>query len=238
MTKRKLEICFTPGVFDAIANKESAIVVLDVLRATSSICAAFANGVKEIIPVADLDEAREMQSHGFLIAAERDGYVPDFADFGNSPFNFSPEKVKGKSVVYSTTNGTALIKMVSDCDNVAVGSYINISALCEWVENQEGKAVIVCSGWKGRFSLEDAVCAGAMAEKLLASGKFETICDQVHAATDLWSIAENDLLGYVSKTAQWTRLGEIGLSDCIPYCHTLDITGVVPVLRDKKIVAL
>jgi 2-phosphosulfolactate phosphatase len=238
MRHRSLEICFTPAAFDAHADSEAVVVVIDVLRATSSICTAFANGVREIIPVATVEEAMEMKARGHLIAAERDGYVLDFADFGNSPFNFSVEKIKGKIVVYSTTNGTGIMKQASGNHDVVIGSYLNMTALCRWLEAQDRKVIIVCAGWKRRFSLEDAVCAGAMALSLLESGKFTTICDSVHAATDLWKAAREDLMGYIEKAAQRSRLRDKGLDDCIGYCHTFDVTDVIPVLRNERLVAL
>lgn len=238
MTQKSLEICFTPAAFDAHADSEAVVVIIDVLRATSSICTAFANGVKEIIPVATVEEAREMKARGFLLAAERDGYVLEFADFGNSPFNFTTEKVKGMSVAYSTTNGTGIIKQAAECHDVVIGSYLNLSALCRWIIEQDRKVIIVCAGWKRRFSLEDAVCAGAVAERLLESDRFTTICDSVHAATDLWKTAKSDLTGYIEKAAQRSRLREKGLDDCIPYCHTFDVTEVIPVLRRGKLVTL
>lgn len=238
MTQNSLEICFTPAAFEAHADSEAVVVIIDVLRATSSICTAFANGVREIIPVETVEEARAMKARGYLVAAERDGYVLDFADFGNSPFNFTPEKVKGRSVVYSTTNGTGIMKRASVCHDVVIGSWLNISVLCNWIAEQGRKVVIVCAGWKKRFSLEDAVCAGAMATRLLESGKFSTICDSVHAATDLWMMARSDLLGYMEKAAQRSRLRDKGLDDCIPYCHKLDVTDVIPVLRDGRLTIL
>jgi 2-phosphosulfolactate phosphatase len=238
MALKSLEICFSPAIFGAHADKEAVVVVIDILRATSSICTAFANGVREILPVATVEEAREMKNKGYLLAAERDGYILDFADFGNSPFNFTPEKVGGKIVAYSTTNGTGIMKMASDCSAVVIGSYLNFDALCRWLEEQGRKVIIVCAGWKSRFSLEDAVCAGAIAEKLLESGRFETACDSVHAATDLWKMAKDDLLGYIEKAAQRSRLRDKGLDDCIGYCHTFNVTGVIPVLRNGKLVAL
>jgi 2-phosphosulfolactate phosphatase len=238
MTQRNLEICLTPAAFDAHADSEAVVVVVDVLRATSSICTAFANGVREIIPVTTVDEARDMKSKGFLVAAERDGFVLDFADFGNSPFNFSADKVKGRSVVYSTTNGTGIMRRASGSHDVVIGSYLNISSLCRWLEEQDRKVIIVCAGWKNRFSLEDAVCAGAIALRLLDGGRFITICDSVHAATDLWNVAREDLTGYIDKAAQRSRLREKGLDDCIGYCHTFDVTDAIPVLREGRLVAI
>lgn len=238
MTKWDLEICFTPAIFDAHADSEAVVVVVDVLRATSSICAAFANGVSEIIPVATVEEAREMKDKGYLLAAERDGFVLDFADFGNSPFNFTAEHVKGRTVAYSTTNGTGIMKRASECHDVVIGSYLNFSALCSWLEVQERKVIIVCAGWKSRFSLEDAVCAGALAERLLQGERFTSNCDSVHAATDLWKAAKEDLLGYIEKAAQRSRLRDKGLDDCLEYCHTFDVTDVIPVLRNGSRITL
>jgi len=238
MTERGLEICFTPAIFEAHADSDAVVVIIDVLRATSSICAAFANGVNEIIPVATVEEAREMKASGYLIAAERDGFVLDFADFGNSPFNFSAEKVRGRTVAYSTTNGTGIMKRASECHDVVIGSYLNFTSLCMWLGTQDRKVVIVCAGWKTRFSLEDAVCAGAIADRLLSGGGFTTVCDSVHAATDLWKAAKADLTGYIEKAAQRSRLRDKGLDDCLEYCHTFDVTDVIPVLRNGRLVAL
>lgn len=238
MKVRGLEICFTPAIFDAYADSDAVVVVVDVLRATSSICTAFANGVSEIIPVATVEEAREMKERGYLLAAERDGFVLDFADFGNSPFNFSAEKVRGRTVVYSTTNGTGIMKRASECHDVVIGSYLNFTSLCVWLEKQDRKVVIVCAGWKTRFSLEDAVCAGAIADRLLRGGRFTTVCDSVHAATDLWRAAEADLTGYIEKAAQRSRLRDKGLDDCLEYCHTFDVTDVIPVVRNGRLVAM
>ncbi len=238
MIKRGLEICFTPAAFEAHADSEAVVVVVDVLRATSSICTAFANGVREIIPVGTIDEAREMKERGYLLAAERDGFVLDFADFGNSPFNFSREKVEGRIVAYSTTNGTGIMQRASECHDVVIGSYLNFSALCSWLESQGRKVIIVCAGWKSRFSLEDAVCAGAMAERLMLGGRFTTICDSVHAAIDLWDAAKADLMGYIEKAAQRSRLREKLLDDCLEYCHKFDVTDVIPVLRNGRLVSV
>lgn len=238
MAKSDLEICFSPAIFEAHADSDAVVVVVDILRATSSICTAFANGVKEIIPVATVEEAREMKGRGYLLAAERDGFVLDFADFGNSPYNFTVEKVRGMTVAYSTTNGTGIMKRAAECHDVVIGSYLNFSALCSWLEHQERKVVIVCAGWKTRFSLEDAVCAGAMAERLLLGGRFSTMCDSVHAATDLWKTAKDDLMGYIDKSAQRSRLRDKGLDDCLQYCHTFDVTEIIPVLRNGRLVSL
>jgi 2-phosphosulfolactate phosphatase len=239
-TKNRLEVCLSPAIYDKHADDDNLVVIVDILRATSSICAAFHHGVKTIIPVATVEEARAMKAQGYMVASERDGYVLDFADFGNSPFNFTPEKVKDKEIVYSTTNGTRCIHMASHSKAVIIGSFLNISSVTNWLCRQNAPVLIFCASWKDRFSLEDTVYAGALAEKLLASGLYHSNCDAVTASVDLWNMAKGNLLSYIEKSAQKSRLASKGLDDCIEYCLTMDQTAVVPLfendcLRDATI---
>jgi len=109
---RCVEVCFSPKLFPEILIKENFIVVLvDILRATTTICTAFENGVQAIIPVATIEEAKQLKEQGFLVASEQDGMKLDFADFGNSSFSFTRERVEGKTLVYCTTNGTQALEM-------------------------------------------------------------------------------------------------------------------------------
>jgi 2-phosphosulfolactate phosphatase len=236
MSKKDLEICFSPALYEPGRFAGSIVVVIDILRATSSICTAFENGASSIIPIGTIPEAREYKKRGYLVAAERDGIVLDFADFGNSPFNFTRERVTGRTIAYSTTNGTGIIKMAESAGELIIGSFLNISAVIKWVASRDSNVLLFCSGWKNRFNLEDAVCAGAMAERLLATSLYTTICDSARAALDLWAIAKTDLPGYIDKAAHRSRLREKKLDDCIRFCLTMDYTDVVPVLKDGILV--
>jgi len=238
-----IEVCFTPKLFADITTKENYIVVLaDILRATTSICAAFHNGVKEIIPVASLDEAQAMKEKGFLVASEQDGKKLEWADFGNSAFNFSSDAIGGQALVYCTTNGTRAIEIAKHAEKIAMGAFINISALAGWLFQQNKNIVILCSGWKNKFCLEDALFAGALSEKLLDPGLpeadkestspepvFSTSCDSVFASIDLWNAARHDIFGYLDKAAHRHRLKKLGLDDVIPYSFISDSTDVIPV---------
>lgn len=235
-SKNRLEVCLSPAIYDKHADDHNLVVIVDILRASSSICAAIHKGVKSIIPVATVEEARAMKQQGYMVASERDGYVLDFADFGNSPFNFTPEIADGKEIVYSTTNGTRCIHMASHSKAVVIGSFLNVSILAEWLIRQDTPVLIFCASWKDRFSLEDTVFAGALAEQLLNSGKFETICDAVTASIDLWNLAKNDLSGYIQKAAQKGRLASKGLDDCIDYCLTEDLCPVIPAFINDRLV--
>ncbi len=236
MALRNLETCFSPALYQPDDHMNSVVVIIDMLRASSAICTAFANGAASILPVADVDEAREYKERGYLVAAERDGFVLDFADFGNSPFNFTKEKVEGKTIVYSTTNGTGIINLASSAHTVAIGSFLNLGALAEWIVRQDRDTLLFCAGWKNRFNIEDTICAGAMAAKLMKTGNFNTMCDSTLAAMDLWSLACNDLPGYIEKAAQRTRLRNKNLDDCIEFCLTIDFTDKIPVMKNGFLV--
>jgi len=238
MIKRKLETCFSPALFEPADHVDSIVVIIDILRASSAIVTAFANGAAEIIPVANASEAKDYKSKGYLVAAERDGYVLDFADFGNSPFNFTREKVEGNTIVYSTTNGTGLIELASGSYLTLVGSFLNLSAVIRFLIKQERDVLLFCAGWKNKFNLEDTVCAGAMAEKLIESNLYSTICDSTYCALDLWSVARHDLTGYIEKAAQRSRLRDKKLDDCIEYCFTSDITNKIPVVKNGVLVEI
>jgi 2-phosphosulfolactate phosphatase len=234
---RCIEVCFTPKLYSEIQTKDGYIVVLvDILRATTSICAAFENGVKNILPVATLEEAKSMKDQGFLVASEQDGKKLDFADFGNSAFNFSAESIGGKTLVYCTTNGTRALDLAKKSDKIAIGAFINLTALTNWLIDQDRNVVILCSGWKNKFCLEDTIFAGALTEKLLVTKQFSTSCDSAAAAVDLWSLARPDILGYIEKAAHRHRLKKLGLDDVIPYSFAIDSTRVVPVYMKGEIV--
>ena len=162
---RSVEVCFSPGLFpDILTQGEFTVVLVDILRATTTICTAVANGVEAIIPVATHDEARQFKAQGYLVASEKDGAQVDFADFGNSAFSFTRERIGGKTVVYCTTNGTRTLEIARGASGIVIGAFINISAVTGWLTRQRRDVVVLCSGWKNRFCLEDALFAGALTD--------------------------------------------------------------------------
>lgn len=239
--RRSVEVCFSPKLFpDIVTGGEFVVVLVDVLRATTTIVTAVGNGVEAIVPVATHDEARRLKARGYLVASEKDGVQLDFADFGNSAFSFTREAVGGRTLVYCTTNGTRALHIAGGASGVVIGAFLNISALTGWLLRRGQDVVVLCSGWKDKFCLEDTLFAGALAARLLATGAFRTECDSAHAAMDLWGLAEHDPLAYVEKAAQRHRLKRLGLDDVLPYSFAIDLTDVVPVfdgsvLRDDAV---
>ncbi len=236
---KTIEVCFTPKLYGEIITKENFIVVMvDILRASTSVCAAFENGVEAIIPVASLDEAKAYKAKGFLVASEREGLVLDFADFGNSAFNFMTADVKGKTIAYSTTNGTQAIELAKNAQGLVIGAFSNITALSQWLINQPSNVVILCAGWKNKFNLEDSIFAGALIEILLKSPEFTIDCDSAEAALDLWSLAKPNPLKYVQKAAHRERLRKLKLDDVLEFTFQQDTAHVVPLLVDGVLKAV
>jgi 2-phosphosulfolactate phosphatase len=226
--KNDLEVCFSPSIYKRYEDPESITVVVDIFRATTAICTAFDYGIEKIIPVGTIEQAREYKNKGYLIAAERDGQVIDFADFGNSPFNFMKKGLEGKTIVYSTTNGTQAVQMAAVSSQVIIGAFVNHTALVNYLVEQNKKVVILCAGWKKKFSLEDAVYAGALADALINSDKYYSICDSVTASLQLWENARKNLMAYKENFAHRHRLKKMMLDDVVEYCLSLDKTDKVP----------
>ena len=236
--RKHVEVCFTPGDYEYFKGNSEIVVVIDVLRATSAICAAFQNGIKSIIPVATIEEAREYQKKGYLVGAERKGQIVDGFDFGNSPYSYMKEELKGKEVVLSTTNGTKALSIVSDAPIVVVGALNNLDALCEWLAVQDKNVLCLCSGWQNKFNLEDTICAGAISDKLISTGKFKSDEDSSIAAKYLYLSAWDNPLGYLKSSSHRKRLKNLNLNEDIKYCLTPNKTNVIPILKNGKLVKL
>lgn len=234
--KKHIEVCFSPYLYDLHKSEFEIIVVIDVLRATSAICTAFDHGVKSIIPVDNIDLAKEYQKKGFLVGAEREGKIVEGFDFGNSPFSYMGPEVKGKEIVLTTTNGTKAIKLAQDADQVVIGSLLNLDVLCEWLEKQEKNILCLCSGWQNKFNLEDTICAGAIAEYLINTGKFISDEDSSIAAKYLYLSAKDNYLGYLKSSSHRRRLKNLNLNEDIKYCLTPNVSKAIPVLHEDKLV--
>jgi len=236
--RKHIEVCFTPGEYEYFKGEYEIVVVIDVLRATSAICAAFENGINSIIPVATIEEAKAYQEKGYLVGAERKGQIVEGFDFGNSPYSYMREDFKGQDVVLSTTNGTKALAIAADADTVVVGSLNNLDALCKWLEEQEKNTLCLCSGWQDKFNLEDTICAGAISDYLINTGKFTSDEDSSIAAKYLYLSAWDNPMGFLKSSSHRRRLKNLNLNEDIKYCLTPNQTAVIPILKDGKLVQL
>jgi len=236
--KKNLEVCLTPALIHLHELDERIVVVIDVLRATSSICVAFANGVKSIVPVAGIEESIAYREKGYLVGAERNGEMLEGFDLGNSPFSYMDERVKGQRVALSTTNGTQAIVAAKGAAQIVAGSFLNLDHLAEWLPLQDKSVLLLCAGWKNSFNLEDTLLAGALSEKLIPHFELNRMRDALLAAVHLYEIAKGDLYGFLASSTHRKRLEKLQIEKDIEYCLTPNLAPVIPGLVNGELVNL
>jgi 2-phosphosulfolactate phosphatase len=213
------------------------IVVIDIFRATTAICAAIAAEAEKVIPVKTIEEALAYKSRGFVLASERDGKKIEGFDMGNSPQHFYTPALKGKTIVLSTTNGTDAILAALAGEMVLIGSFLNLTALCKKLIELNKEVVLLCAGWKNKFNLEDTTFAGAIIHKV----KHVLDCtssDAALAAEYLYLQGMNDLSGFLHKSSHYNRLKHLNLEDDMKFSLQIDLTKKIPVFDGKEIRAM
>ena len=223
---KKIDVCLSPDLMHLYKTNDRAVVVVDILRATSCMTTALAFGVKSITPFASLEECRAMKSQGYFTTGERDGKKVDGFDLGNSPFEYMDEQLKGKKIAFTTTNGTQAIAKSIGAKEVAIGSFLNISALAEHLRRGKDDILIVCAGWKGRFNLEDTLFAGALIETLGDHVQLE--CDAPQACLHLYHLAKNNTFEFLKEASHVKRLAKLNIQDDIKFCLERDKYNTVP----------
>jgi len=233
----KIEVCLTPALLDLYAIENSIVVVIDILRATSSITYGIENGAEAIIPVMNVEDCLAYTDKTFLLAAERNGQVVEGFDFGNSPFSYTAEKVAGKTVVLTTTNGTKAMHLAQErAYQVIVGSFLNLSAICNYLKKENKDVLLLCAGWKDNFNLEDTLFAGAVVEQL--QNDFTVGDDSSVAALDMYQLAKGDLREYLKKSSHNHRLVKLNIEEDVKFCLKLDVCKAIPVLKGERLIAL
>jgi len=233
-----IEVCYTPQAYPLFHKENAIVVVIDVFRATSAIVTAFYNGVNKMIPVATVEEAREYQKNGFMAAAERDGEIIEGFDLGNSPFGYMNNKIKGKIIAISTTNGTQAIEVSRKASKIIIGSFLNLDAVCDYLIAEQKDVILVCAGWKNKFNLEDTLFAGAVVDRLTSDASIKYDCDSAIGSKHLYNLAKDDLFSFLSTSSHRNRLVKLDLDRDIKYCLTLNQCAVIPYMEGKYLVKM
>ncbi len=233
----RLDVLLLPHELLVRPHPEPTAVVVDVLRATTSIVVAFQHGCRSIFPVASIEEAeraRRMTPDAVLAGEEGGLRIPGFG-LGNSPHEFTPEAVSGKDVILMTSNGTKTLRAVGDGRSVAIGAFLNRSAVGSWLIARRTDSLIVCSGYEGAFSLEDAVCAGAIVNGAARVATCLTLGDGARACQALWHQLGADLHRLLRETAWGRRMLAMGFGPDLEVCARLDTSDVVPTMQAGRI---
>ena len=238
-SKPTLFTSFSPALLHLYDVSNSTVVIIDILRATSTIATALYNGAKAVIPVDSVSRCIELgrQIDG-ITAGERDGKIAEGLEHGNSPFEYSKEFIQGKTLVLTTTNGTRLLHMALDkgAGEIITGSFSNFSAVCNHLLETNQNVILGCAAWKDRINMEDVLFAGAVITTIRK--KFSINCDSSHIAEAMYEKAKKDLFEFMKKNeaSHYHRLMGFGLEKDIRYCLTPDLANVLPQYKEGKLV--
>jgi len=236
----KIDIQLIPSPPDPKTLLNLAVVVIDVLRATSVMVYAMSRGAKEIIPVATVEEAfqiaKSFPKGATLLGGERNSQKIERFDLGNSPKEYVAEKVKGKRLIVTTTNGTKAFHSVSSGKEIMVGSFFNIGAVAQRCFELNRDLLIFPSGNGGKFSLEDTVCGGMLIGMILKKTKSPLLLtDASQSAYILYQRFESNLIENFRLSSHGRDLIDLGLEEDLLFCAQIDITDIVPIFKDGAI---
>lgn len=238
MQKPTLHTCLSPALLNQYDISNSIVVIIDVFRATSTIASALRNGAECIIPVDEVAKAIDISKKiGGIAAGERDGQIAEGLQHGNSPLEYSPEFIGGKTLVLTTTNGTKLLYMAleKNADTIITGSFPNLSSVCNYLLKENKNVLLGCAGWKDRFNIEDTLFAGAVISRIKEN--FTIHCDSSLMANILYEQNKHDLIGFAPNLTHYHRLVDrFGLIEDIRFCLTPDSADVLVVYEDGKLV--
>ncbi len=236
---KEFDVCFSPELISSYALEGKIAVVIDVLRATSCMTSALSNGIKEIYPVSTTDECLAFQGLGYLTAAERNGETVDGFDFGNSPYSYIDNDVRGKTLGMTTTNGTRAINMSNHAKQVLIGSFLNLDVMIQYLKEANEDVVFVCAGWKGRVNLEDTLYAAYVIDAL--KDEFNVTSDGCIVALALKKQCDEyeSRFEFLKDCNHVKRLSkQQGIMRDIELCLSDNQLNTIPVLNGDKLVSL
>ena len=225
-----IDVVFTPDLlpFSDLAGKTA--VVTDILRATTTITVAIANGAQHITPVLTPDDAFCLAANqsDTLIGGERQGVKVDGFQLGNSPREYTEDVVSGRQIVLTTTNGTRTLQACGTAKQVLVGSFLNLQAVINLLAKDTEDVVFACAGREGGFCMEDTVFAGACVDALSTGGMIANLTDAAEAARLLYREHSNNLMGMLQNCYHGRYLASIGLAADVEFCAQLNLVDIVP----------
>ncbi|MFN3849316.1 MAG: 2-phosphosulfolactate phosphatase [Spirosomataceae bacterium] len=232
---KNIDVCLTPDLLHLHSIDNSIVIVTDIFRATSCMVTAFAYGIESILPVATVDECKDLQARGYIGAAERNAQKVEGFELDNSPFSYMDERLIGAKIAMTTTNGTlSITKAKSAAVKVLAGAFLNLNAIVKYLQTQPYDVLVLCAGWKGRPNLEDTLFAGGVVDAL--KDEYFVAEDSAILAMRTYQQAKDDMIGYLANSSHIRRLHRLGINKDISYCLQKDLYDVVPVLRGNELV--
>jgi len=235
----KVELFVVPQEITEDKLKDRIVVVIDVLRASTTICRALESGAKEVIPMdspaSAIELAASLSSDNVLLCGEREGVIIEGFDLGNSPSEYTPERVGGRTLIFSSTNGSRTIVRSRSARDTVVGGFVNIQVVMDYLSRSLDDLVILCAGKWLQFAMEDSVCGGLLIDKLLQRQENIELNDGAGTSRILYRHFEDSILDMVKSSAHGKYLESIGMGKDLPLCASLNSLPVLPRFLDGKI---
>ena len=236
---KRIDVHLTPSSVERSSLEGRSIVVVDVLRSSTTIAWALRNGAAKVIPVETVEEAtrlaQTLDAKTRLLCGERDGRKVSGFDLGNSPREYTRERVEGKTLVFASTNASPLMAGGLAGHAQRILGYVNLSAVADALWKEGADVTVVCAGRVGRFSLEDAACAGALARRLAGRAAGLSLNDAAEMAAEYDRAHGQDPEGILRRSEHGRYLIELGFEEDLPLCAAVDQVPLVPILKDGRI---
>lgn len=239
-TSSLLNTVLSPPLLKLYDITESTVVIIDILRATSTIATALFNGAKYVIPVDSVEACIKLGKQIEVITAgERDGQIAEGLQYGNTPLQYTKEFINGKTLVLTTTNGTRLLHLAlnANAKTIITGSFCNISSVCDFIVNQKTNVILACAAWKNKVNIEDTLFAGAVISRVKEN--FEINCDSSHMAETLYLQAKENLFEFLKEknASHFHRLMNYNLEEDIRFCLTEDNANILSIYSNGRLIA-
>src|SRR5690606_8971758 len=236
----EIEVILTGSVLSEDDVKDRTVVVIDILRASSTIATALNNGARSIVPVADMAQAGKIASNldqqSYLLGGERGGENIEGYHLGNSPLEYTASRVAGRTIIMNTTNGTVAIDGARAAEHLLIGCFLNAGRVVDFVREADRDVTIICAGWRNRVSLEDTLCAGLLLYRLWDGREPDNVSDAAHIAFTQYAHDRDDLMAALQRCTHAKWLTQRGYGDDVAYCLQLDALPVLPYYRENRLV--
>jgi 2-phosphosulfolactate phosphatase len=240
----KIDVFLIPVNDKELHFENSVVLMIDVLRASTTICASLFNGAREIIPCESMDKATQiyisLSRQSSFLGGERNGVKPNGFHAGNSPLEYTSDRVNNKTIILTTTNGTKIFRLAKGAKYRLIGGFVNISAvtgfMSKFINSGTNSIQILCAGNNGRLSYEDTICAGAYINRIRSFFSELEMSDSAHAAENLFMLHSNDMEDFLASREHATILKKLGFGEDIKIALTPDIYPVIPLVDNNFII--
>lgn len=233
----KFEVVLSPALLDLYDLNNKNVVVVDILRATSTIVTALDNGVASIRPCMNPEETLQFKSNGYITAGETNGEKIAGFDIGNSPFECMDFDFKDRNIALTTTNGTKcfLAAQAAGADKIFAGSFLNLKAMSNFLISDAKDVLVICAGWKNKINLEDSLFAGALLNEMMSEDKIKINCDSSIMMLELYLNNKNEMINLLKRSSHYHRLSHLSHEEDMVYCLNQSVINGVFEFKDGEI---